>query len=114
MSPLLNGFLAAVVIGGAAFLGQSPGIDQPTPATPAAVVDQPSDDGCDHPTISRGDYQPTPAELEKLTRMAIAQCRAVDRVLGSRSGDGPPTDDEMCDVVRQVAGDPTATCHHSQ
>jgi hypothetical protein len=113
MSPLLNGAIAVVVIGGAAFLGQSPGVDQPAPASPVAVVDDQSaaDDGCDHPNISAGDHPYSAAEVAKLTAMATAQCRAVGDAFGSRTSDGPPSDDEVCDVLRQVSGDPTATCH---
>jgi hypothetical protein len=113
MSQILNGAIAALVIGGAAFLGQSPGVDQPAPPPPAAVVDdQPAaDDGCDHPNISPGDHPYSAAEVAKLTAMATAQCRAIGDALGSRTTGGPPSDDEMCDVLRQVSGDPTATCH---
>lgn len=114
MNPVLNAVVAVAVIGGAAFLGHSPGDDGPAPAQPAAVANQPADDGCDHPNISPGDHPYTQAEVDKLTRMATAQCRAITGALGSRSSDGPPTGDEMCDVVRQVSGDPTATCHHSR
>lgn len=114
MNPVFNAVVAVAVIGGAIFLGHSPSDDGPAPAQPAAVANQPADDGCDHPNISPGDHPYTQAEVDKLTRMAAAQCRAIVGAFGSPSGDGPPTDNEMCNVLRQVSGDPTATCYHSR